>query len=338
MRAIAYTQAGPIDRADALIDRDMPDPVATGRDLLVEVRAVSVNPVDTKIRASADKTGPGWRVLGFDAAGIVKAAGPDATLFRPGDAVFYAGSLLRPGTNAQLHLVDERIVGAKPGTLDWGEAAALPLTAVTAWEALFDRLDIRRPVPGGAPVLLVIGGAGGVGSVAVQLARKMTDLTIIATASRPETARWVQDMGAHHVVDHSKPIAPQIAALGIGAPAFIFSTTQTDRHLADCAEAIAPQGRFALIDDPVHFNLALLKRKSVSVHWEYMFTRPVFGTADVAAQGRILGEVAAMVDAGTLRSTLSERLSPINAANLMRAHALVESGTMRGKIVLEGWA
>jgi len=338
MRAIAYAQAGPIGRADALIDRDMPDPVPTGRDLLVEVRAVSVNPVDTKIRSSAEKTGPGWRVLGFDAAGVVKAVGPDATLFAPGDAIFYAGSLLRPGTNAQLHLVDERLVGAKPGRLDWGQAAALPLTAVTAWEALFDRLDVDRPVTGGAPVLLVIGGAGGVGSIAVQLARQRTDLTIIATASRPETQSWVREMGAHHVIDHSRPLAPQVAALNVGAPSFILSTTQTHQHLADCAEAIAPQGRFALIDDPAHFDIALFKRKSISIHWEYMFTRSVFGTADMAAQGRILGEVAALVDAGKLRSTLSERLSPINAANLVHAHALIESGTMRGKIVLEGWA
>ncbi|CAN5319873.1 zinc-binding alcohol dehydrogenase family protein [soil metagenome] len=337
MRAIAYTQAGPIDRADALIDREMPDPAATGRDLLVEVRAVSVNPVDTKIRSSVEKTGPGWRVQGFDAAGVVRAAGPDATLFQPGDAVFYAGSLIRPGTDAELHLVDERIVGAKPGTLDWGQAAALPLTAVTAWEALFDRLDVARPVPGVPRIVLVIGGAGGVGSIAVQLARQLTDLTIIATASRPETQAWVLEMGAHHVIDHSRPIAPQVAALGIGAPSFIFSTTQTGQHLADCAEAIAPQGRFALIDDPASFDLTLFKRKSVSVHWEYMFTRSTFGTADMAAQGRILGEVAALVDAGKLRSTLNNRLSPINAANLIRAHAMIESGTTRGKIILEGW-
>lgn len=337
MRAIAYTHAGPIDRTDALLDRKMPDPVASGRDLLVEVRAISVNPIDTKVRASQERTGEGWRVLGYDAAGVVRAVGPEATRFRPGDAVFYAGTLNRPGTNAELHLVDERIVGAKPGSLDWAEAAAMPLTAITAWESLFDRLEIERPVAGASPALLIVGGAGGVGSIAVQLAARRTGLTVIATASRPETQDWVRTMGAHHVVDHGQPLAAQIEALGVGAPAFIFSTTHTDRHLGELAKAIAPQGRLALIDDPASLDIRPFKPKSVSIHWESMFTRSVFGTADMDRQGSILGEVAAMVDAGTLRTTLSERLSPINAANLIRAHAMSESATMRGKIVLEGW-
>lgn len=338
MRAIAYTQAGPIDRPEALIDRDMPDPVPTGRDLLVSVKAVSVNPIDTKVRSSQERTGEGWRVLGFDAAGVVEAAGPDVSLFKVGDAVFYAGTLNRPGTNAQLHLVDERIVGIKPATLGWAESAALPLTAITAWESLFDRLEVARGVPGTASVLLIVGGAGGVGSIAVQIAKARTDIPIIATASRPETQDWVRTMGAHHVVDHSQPLAPQIAALGIGAPTHIFSTTHTDRHLADLTAAIAPQGRLALIDDPASLDIRPFKPKSVSIHWESMFTRSVFGTADMDAQGRILNEVSAMVDAGTLRTTLSERLTPIDAANLKRAHAMVESATMRGKVVLEGWA
>ncbi|MFT3966624.1 MAG: zinc-binding alcohol dehydrogenase family protein [Sphingobium sp.] len=333
MRAIAYEQAGPIDRPDSLIDRAMPDPVAGGHDLLVEVKAVSVNPVDTKVRRNPDSTGGDWRILGFDAAGIVRAVGPDVTLFRPGDEVAYAGSLIRPGTNAQLHLVDERIVGAKPSSLDWAEAAALPLTAITAWETLFDRLSLRAA----SGVLLIVGGGGGVGSIAVQLARQLTGLIVVATASRDETRQWVQTMGAHHVIDHSKALAPQIAALGIDAPAFVFSTTHSDRHAADIAELIAPQGRFALIDDPANLDIGLFKRKSVSIHWEFMFTRPVFGTPDMHAQGKLLNEVAALVDAGRLRTTLSERLSPINADNLKRAHALIESGATRGKIVLEGW-
>jgi zinc-binding alcohol dehydrogenase family protein len=337
MRAIGYKEPGSIDRADALVDIDLPEPIATGRDLLVEVKAVSVNPVDTKVRRSAGPLEGDWRVLGWDAAGIVKAVGPDVTAFRVGDAVFYAGSLIRQGTNAQYHLVDERIVGAKPNSIGWAEAAALPLTSITAWEALFDRLEVKRPVVGAANVLLVIGGAGGVGSIAVQLARQLTDLTIIATASRAETQDWVRQMGAHHVVDHGQPLAPQIEALGVGAPAYVFSTTHTGNHGADIAALIAPQGRMALIDDPEAFEIAPFKRKSVSIHWEFMYTRPIFGTADLGEQGRLLGEVATLVDAGQLRTTLTQTLSPINAATLREAHELLESGTMRGKLVVEGW-
>lgn len=337
MKAIGYKEPGSIDQADALVDIDLPEPVATGRDLLVEVKAVSVNPVDTKVRRSAGPLEGDWRVLGWDAAGIVKAVGPDVTGFHPGDAVFYAGSLIRQGTNAQYHLVDERIVGAKPNSIGWAEAAALPLTSITAWEALFDRLEVKRPVAGAANVLLVIGGAGGVGSIAVQLARQLTDLTIIATASRAETQNWVREMGAHHVVDHGQPLAPQIEALGVGAPAYVFSTTHTGKHGADIAALIAPQGRIALIDDPEAFDIAPFKRKSVSIHWEFMYTRPIFGTADLGEQGRLLGEVATLVDAGQLRTTLTQTLSPINAATLREAHELLESGTMRGKLVVEGW-
>jgi zinc-binding alcohol dehydrogenase family protein len=251
--------------------------------------------------------------------------------------VFYAGALGRPGTNSELHLVDERIVAAKPRSLDFAEAAALPLTAITAWEALSDRLEVRRPVPGASRSLLVIGGAGGVGSIAIQLARTLTDLVVVATASRPETRDWVEGLGAHHVVDHSKPLAPQVEALGIGAPSFVFSTTQTGGHLDDIAALIAPQGRFALIDDPDVLDILPFKRKSVSVHWEFMFTRTMFGTADVGAQGKLLAEVSRLVDAGQIRTTLGERLGTINAANLKRAHALVETGNVRGKIVLEGF-
>lgn len=233
--------------------------------------------------------------------------------------------------------MDERIVAKKPTSLDWAEAAALPLTAITAWEALFDRLDVRKAVPGAANALVVIGGAGGVGSLAIQLARQLTDLTVIATASRPETQDWTCEMGAHHVIDHSQPLTPQIAGLGLGAPAFVFSTTQTDRHIGRIVELIAPQGRFALIDDPATLDILPFKRKSVSVHWELMFTRSIFGTADIAEQGRLLAEVARLVDAGKLRTTLTERLSPINAANLKHAHVQIESAATRGKVVLEHW-
>ena len=338
MRAIGYREPGGIDRDDALLDIDLPMPDATGRDLLVAVKAVSVNPVDTKIRKGARPDGDDPKVLGWDAAGIVQAAGPEASLFRPGDAVFYAGAIGRPGSNAEFQLVDERIVGAKPRKLDWGAAAALPLTTVTAWEMLFDRLDVGRPVPGAAPAIVIIGGAGGVGSIAIQLARALTGLTVIATASRPETISWVREMGAHHVVDHGQPLAAQVAGLGLGAPAFVFSTTQTDRHLLEIAEMIAPQGRFGVIDDPPTLDITPFKRKSASVHWELMYTRTIYGTADMAEQGRLLNEVSRLVDDGALRSTMTRNEGPITAAALKRVHALIESGRARGKIVLEGFA
>lgn len=337
MKAIGYKVPGPIDDEGSLVDIDLPAPAPTGRDLLVEVKAISVNPVDYKVRRSTAPQDDAWKVLGYDAAGIVRAMGPDVTLFQPGDEIFYAGSITRPGTNAELHLVDERIVGRKPASLDWAEAAALPLTTLTAWEAFFDRLDVTRPVPGAANAILIIGGAGGVGSVAVQIARQRTDLTIIATASRPETQDWVKSLGAHHVLDHSKPLAAQVEALGIGAPAFVFSTTHTGDHVADIVELIAPQGRLCLIDDPAGFDIMAFKRKAVSIHHELMFTRPIYGTPDMAEQGRILNEASALVDAGKLRTTLTERLTPINAANLKHVHALLESGKARGKFVLEGF-
>lgn len=337
MRAIGYQIPGPIDRADALVDITLPDPVAHGHDLLVEVKAISVNPVDTKIRKSATPPEGSWKVLGWDAAGIVRAAGPEVTQFKPGDAVFYAGDLTRPGTDAELHLVDARIVGRKPQTLDWAEAAALPLTALTAWETLFDRLDVKKPVPGAANALLLIGGAGGVGSIAIQLLRALTDITIIATASRPETQDWVRSLGAHHVIDHTQPIAAQVEALGLGAPAFVFSTTHTDAHVAEIVSAIAPQGRFALIDDPAQLDVTPFKRKAVSIHWELMFTRSLFQTADMAEQGAILNAVSTLADEGRIRTTMTERLSPISAANLKRVHGLIESHVAQGKFVLEGW-
>lgn len=337
MRAVGYQIPAPITDEASLVDIDLPKPEPKARQLLVEVKAISVNPVDTKIRKGVKPEAGSWRVLGWDAAGRVVATGSDASLFKPGDDVFYSGALPLQGTNAEFHLVDERLVGRKPSSLDYASAAALPLTAITAFEALFDRLDVKKPVVGAANTILIIGGAGGVGSIAVQLARQLTGLTVIATASRPETSDWVLGLGAHHVIDHSKPLAAQVAALGIGAPAFVFSTTNTDKHLAEIVELIAPQGRFGLIDDPQTLDINPFKRKSVSVHWELMFTRSLYETPDMDAQGEHLNELARLVDAGTIRTTLGETLGTINAANLKRAHALIETGKVKGKIVLAGF-
>jgi NADPH2:quinone reductase len=338
MRAVGYQRSLPIADDAALVDIELPTPEPSGRDLLVEVRAVSVNPVDTKVRRRAAAEEGGWKVLGWDAAGVVAAVGPEVSRFKPGDEVFYAGAIDRQGTNSEYHLVDERIVGRKPASLSWAEAAALPLTAITAWETLFDRLDLRRPVPGPGQALLIIGGAGGVGSMTIQLARQLTYVTVIASASRLETQAWVRSLGAHHVVDHRKPLAAEVESLGIGAPTFVFSTTNTDVHVAEIVKLIAPQGRFALIDDPTALDVVPFKRKSVSIHWELMFTRSMFATADLAEQGRLLNEVARLVDAGTIRSTFAQSFGTISAANLRRAHELIESGRAKGKIVLEGWA
>lgn len=339
MKAIGYQTAHPIDHPESLLDITLPEPSATGRDLLVEVLAVSVNPVDTKVRKSSARSGdgPDYKVLGWDATGIVKAVGPEVTLFKPGDRVWYAGSIARAGSNSELHLVDERIVGHAPQSLSDAQAAALPLTTITAWEMLFDRLGIA---PGKQPshkTLLIIGASGGVGSIMTQLAARLTSLTVIGTASRPETQAWVKELGAHHVIDHSQPIAAELKRIGFATVDYIVSLTQTDQHLPQIAEAIAPQGKFGLIDDPVKFDATLFKRKSVSIHWELMFTRALFGTDDVLGQHRLLNEVAALVDAGLVRSTLAEHLGTINAANLKKAHTLIESGKARGKVVLEGW-
>ena len=337
MKAVAYKTPGPIEREDALQDITLDKPKAEGRDLLVKIVAVSVNPVDTKLRLGAAPEGSDWRVLGFDASAVVESVGAEVRNFKTGDAVFYAGSIARPGTNSEYHLVDERIVGRKPASLTDAEAAALPLTAITAWEMLFDRLDVKRPTPQGGNIILVIGGAGGVGSITIQLLRALTDLTVIATASRHETQAWVRECGAHHVLDHRRPLAPQVEALDLGAPGFVFSTTQTGQHMADVVELIAPQGRFGLIDDPEVLNAKPFKRKAVSLHWEMMFTRSLFGTPDMAEQGRLLNEVAALVDAGRIRSTATEVAGKIDAVTLRKVHAQLESGSARGKIVLEGF-
>lgn len=337
MKAVGYNAAGPIDRDDALIDLEIEKPVPIGHDLLVQVQAISVNPVDYKVRMRRSPEGGVPVVLGWDAVGEVVEIGDKVTAFKPGDMVWYAGAIDRPGANAEHHLVDERIVGTKPANASNTEAAALPLTALTAWEMLFDRLRVSDPVPGAAGAVLIIGAAGGVGSIAIQLLRALTDLTVLATASRPETQAWVTELGAHHVLDHSKPLPAQIEALGIGAPGFVFSTNQTGRYVGQIAELIAPQGRFGLIDDPAALDIMPFKGKCVSSHWELMFTRPLFQTQDMDRQGHILNEVSQLLDAGKIRSTVTESLGRIRADNLKRAHAALESGTVRGKIVLEGW-
>jgi NADPH:quinone reductase len=334
MRAIGYRKPSP--SLDALQAFEIPRPTPEGRDLLVEVRAVSVNPVDYKV-ASGSAPEPGAiKVVGYDAAGVVAEAGPQARIFKPGDEVFYAGSIGRQGADTEYHLVDERIVGRKPRLLDFPAAAALPLTSITAWEAMFDRLDVARPVPGAARAILIVGGAGGVGSIAIQLARQKTDLTVVATASRPETEQWAREMGAHHVVDHKKPLAPQLAALDLGSPAFVFATVPSGEKFAEFAELIAPQGRLALINGEAA-DVSLFMRKSVSVCYELMFTRPLFQTADIEAQHRLLNEVADLVDSGRVRSTMRENFGRIDAANLTRAMAFLKTGRAIGKIVLAGF-
>jgi len=336
MKAIAYYQSLPITHAEALVDIELPAPQARGRDLLVAVKAVSVNPVDVKVRANMAPAEGQAKVIGWDAAGIVQAVGPDVTLFKPGDEVWYAGSLTRPGTNSELHLVDERIVGRKPATLGYAQAAALPLTSITAWELLFERLQLTRENSQGKS-LLVVGAAGGVGSILVQLARQLTGVTIIGTASRPDTAEWITRLGAHHVIDHSQPLDQEIRRLGLPPVDYVASLNQSDQHWAAIAELVAPQGKVALIDDPEHINVGLLKRKSVSLHWEFMFTRSMFETADMQQQHALLNEVARLVDAGVIQTTLAGTYGSINAANLKRAHALLESQRSKGKIVLEGF-
>jgi zinc-binding alcohol dehydrogenase family protein len=339
MKAIAYRKSLPIDHVESLIDIELPAPVASGHDLLVEVKAISVNPVDVKIRANVAPPEGEAKVIGWDAAGVVKAVGPDVTLFKVGDEVWYAGDLTRAGTNSELHVVDERIVGHKPKNIDFAQAAALPLTAITAWELLFERLEVSRDKGEGASgkSLLVIGAAGGVGSILVQLARQLTGLTIIGTASRPETGEWIKQLGAHDVIDHSKPLNEEIARLGLPPVTYVAALNQTDHHWKAIAELVAPQGKVALIDDPDAIDVRMLKRKSVSLHWEFMFTRSMFKTADMQKQHQLLNDVAKLVETGSIKTTLTERFGKINAANLKRAHALIESNRAKGKIVLEGF-
>jgi NADPH2:quinone reductase len=339
MRAVAFKKSLPVADPEALVDVELPRPQPGARDLLVKVEAVSVNPVDTKVRRGGDPAG-GMRVLGWDAAGTVESVGPEAVLFKPGEPVFYAGSLVRPGANAEYHLVDERIVGRKPASLGFAEAAAMPLTAITAWELLFDRIGVKRGEGADRRSLLVVGGAGGVGSIAIQLARKLTGLTVVATASRPETQAWVHQLGAHHVVDHGQPLAPQLKAFGISAPDIVLALTATTQHAGQIGEVIAPEGHLGLIEGAPAlkaFDAGPLFSKTVSIHMELMFTRSTFGTPSLIEQHRLLTEVAGLVDRGVLRTTLRQIAGPIDAAHLRAAHALIESGKTIGKIVLEGW-
>ena len=335
MKAISFTQhALPIDNPQALIDISLPRPTPGPRDLLVEVRAVSVNPVDTKVRAGTITKEP--IILGWDATGIVREVGAEVTLFQPGDEVFYAGSIARPGSYSEFHLVDERIVGHKPHSLSAADAAALPLTSITAWELLFDRLGVVEGT-GEGKCLLITGAAGGVGSMLVQLARKLTRLTVIGTASRQQTADWVRQLGAHHVIDHSQPLLAQLQALGVPEIDYVASLTHTEQHFAQLIDVLKPQGRLGVIDDPETLDVVPLKRKSLSLHWELMFTRSLYETPDMINQHHLLNRVSALIDQGVLQTTVGEHFGAINAANMRRAHALIESGKARGKIVLEGF-
>jgi zinc-binding alcohol dehydrogenase family protein len=344
MKAIGYIHSLPPSDPQSLFDFELAEPTPGPRDLLVAVRAVSVNPVDTKVRMRAQGTPEQPKILGFDCAGVVQSVGSEVTLFKPGDEVFYAGSILRPGTNAELHLVDERLVGPKPRSLSFAQAAALPLTSITAWELLFDRLRIPRdknlvyqktPEPSGS--LLVIGASGGVGSILVQLARQITGVTVLASASRPESQQWVLKNGAHHAVDHSKKLSEEVRALGIQHVEYIVGLTHTDQHFDEIADLIAPQGRFALIDDPGPLDINKLKPKSASLHWESTFTRSSFQTPDMIEQHRILQQISTLVDEGAIHTTLNKVAGRIDAANLRAAHAAIESHTSIGKTVLEGF-
>jgi zinc-binding alcohol dehydrogenase family protein len=337
MKAIAYLNPLPVDDAQSLIDVTLPIPKHGPNDLLVEVSAVSINPVDAKVRRHRQPAPDQPEVLGWDAVGTVRAAGTAVTGFQPGDRVYYAGAINRPGCQAQFHAVDARLVGHAPSSLSDAQAAALPLTTITAWELLFDRLGIAEG-GGHGKSLLIVGAAGGVGSILVQLARQLTRLKVIATAGQEDSRSWVQSLGAHHVIDHRQSMTPQLVALGLKQVDMVASLTHTDQHWPDIVDALAPQGQLALIDDPASpLDVMALKRKSLSLHWELMFTRSLFETADMRRQGELLSRVSELVNAGTLKSTLTQTLTPINAANARKAHALIESGKVRGKLVLSGF-
>ena len=343
MKAVAYRKSLPISDPESLIDVELPEPEARGHDLLVKERAIAVNPVDYKIRQRVSPAEGELKVLGWDAVGEVVAVGEAVTLFRPGDAVFYAGDLTRPGCNAEYQRVDERLVGHKPGRLSDAEAAALPLTAITAWELLFEHLELgRQGRTPGEEVLLVVGAAGGVGSILVQLARALTGATVIGTASRERSAAWVREMGAHRVIDHSQPLPPQIEALvqqgDAGPVTHVASLTHTEAYFASYPELLVPFGRIGMIDDPASPpEVMRLKQKSLSLHIEFMFARSMFQTPDMIEQHRLLERVAELADEGRIRTTLGRVIGPINAANLRAAHAELEAGRTIGKLVLEGF-
>ncbi|MCI1672995.1 MAG: zinc-binding alcohol dehydrogenase family protein [Bifidobacterium tibiigranuli] len=333
--AIGYEANLPITDPSSLVEREIELPSPRAHDLLVEVKAVSVNPADVKLRAQASaKDFPsGFRVLGFDAAGVVESVGSAVTLFNPGDEVFYAGTIDRPGTNQRLHLVDERIVGRKPASLSFADAAALPLTSITAWEVLFDRFGLT---PESCGTLLVVGATGGVGSVMVQLAEALLPkVSVIATASTPERAEYIRELGAEYTVNHRGDLTAQVLNIAPQGVDWLF-TAHSEHQLPLYAEIVRPFGQIAAIDDGPR-DVEPLKAKSITWHWELMFTRPVQQTPDMIAQHELLDRVADLVDEGRLRTTVTRTITPINAATLRQAHELVESGRTVGKVVVAGW-
>lgn len=340
MKAIAYTQALAIDQAEALFDLELELPQLRDFDVLVKIAAIAVNPVDTKVRRNMPAT-DAPRILGWDACGEIVALGSKVSAFKIGQRVYYAGALDRQGSNAEYQAVDSRLIALAPTSLNNAQAAALPLTSITAWEILFERLNVaRKPAPatqGARPTLLITGAAGGVGSMLIQLARHLTDLRIIATASRDSSRQWCLDLGADHVINHQHELLPQLQALGIQEVDMVASLTHTSDHLEQLIACLKPQGQLAVIDDMPVLNAMLLKSKSLSLHWEMMFTRSLYQTSDMQAQGDLLHEIASLVDAGKVRTTIQQVLTPINAANLIRAHQQIESETSIGKIVLENF-
>jgi len=336
MKAVALTRYLPVENPNAFLDVDLDTPKATGRDILVRVQAVAVNPVDAKVRAPKDKVEETPRVLGWDAAGVVEAVGEDVRLFSPGDEVYYAGDITRAGCNQEYQLVDERIVGRKPKSLRFDEAAALPLTAITAYEAFFDRLKIDRDGADRGKSIFIIGGAGGVGSIAIQLARR-AGLQVIATASRPESSTWVKELGAEYVVNHHQPMVDQVRALGFDHVDYI-AIFNDMRHWEAAVDLIRPQGAIVSIDDTdLPMPMGGMKTKAASLHWEFMFARAMHQTPDMIEQHHLLNFIADEVDGGNLRTTLNTVITPINAENLREAHKLIESAQTKGKIVLKGF-
>ena len=341
MKAIGYTQSLPVNDSACLIDIELPTPTASGHDLLIQIKSIAVNPVDCKIRNNVTPEVNHYKVLGWDAVGEVVSTGELVSSFKSGDMVFYAGDLNRQGCNAEYQLVDERIVGKKPKSLTDSEAAALPLTAITAWELLFERLAIKQQAPDSKScsddVILIVGAAGGVGSILVQLAKALTGATVIGTASRKNSAQWVKNLGADHVIDHSKPMLAQINQLEINPVTHVASLTHTDSYLDSYVELLAPMGKIALIDDPKSVDISKLKQKSLSLHWEFMFTRSMFKTKDINEQQNILNKVSELIEQGVIRSTMGKNLGSINAENLRKAHEEIESNKSIGKIILQGF-